>query len=125
MGLKMSYKALIWALGQEDLKSRERLVLIYLADHCNEEKGYAWPSIKRLAKRTGMGQSTVKRAVATLELMGLVRVSRQSKVVDGARFSNRYYLACFPAHPFQYNYPVTGDFNQKGEWDPEIDYRQR
>lgn len=123
MELMMSYKALIWALGQEELKARERLVLIYLADHCNEEKGYAWPSIKRLSKRTGMGQSTVKRAVAALELMGLIRVSRQSKMVDGSRFSNRYYLSCFPAEPFKYNYKVKGDFNQKGKWDPEIDYR--
>lgn len=116
----MSYEAFIWALGQEDFKAREGLLMICLAEHCNEERGYVWPGIKRLAKRAGMGQSTVERAAANLDLMGHIRVSRQFKAVGGARFSNRYYLSCFLAHPFRYKHPVTLDFHQRDSGTPTL-----
>ena len=121
----MSFEALKWSLSVTGLSSRQRLVLIFLADFANDKKGYAWPSIGTLAKRTGLSQSTVKRAIRDLEDAELVTVARQSRIVTGARFSNRYYLACLKPVRFESNYQVSGDFDEKGEWDGDavVPYR--
>ena len=122
----MSFRAVIWALGlQANLSGSERLVLIYLADFCNEEKGYAWPSIKKLSGRTGLSRSTVKRSISSLVEKELVETAAQSRAINGHRFTNRYYLTCFPYRPQRRNYSVTGDFDPAGDWDEhaEIPYR--
>lgn len=113
----MSFEALKWSLNVDGLSSRQRLVLIFLADFANDKKGYAWPSIGTLARRTGLSQSTVKRAIRDLEDAELVTVVRQSRIVTGARFSNRYYLVCLRPVRFEKNYRVPGDFDQTGHWD--------
>ena len=121
-GRLMSFNAVIWALGLDTpLGPKERLVLIYLADFCNEGKGYAWPSISRLARSTGLSVSSVKRAISALVTTGLVATATQSRAVNGHRFTNRYYLACFGQKPSRRNFSVQGDFNQRGEWDESAD----
>lgn len=115
----MAFEDVTWALKIEGLKARERLVLIYLADFSNASKGFAWPSIKTLSKKTGFSQSTVKRAVSSLEEMRLVRIARQSMQKDGTRFSNRYYLACRSNVPTTNNYKKRGDFDVHGKWDED------
>ena len=115
----MAFEDLVWALKVEGLKARERVTLIYLADFSNAEKGYAWPSIPKLARKTGLSQSTVKRAIAALESMGLIRIARQSMGRDGTRFSNRYYLACRSTKPIKRNYKKEGDFGIGGKWETD------
>ena len=115
----MAFEDVTWALKIEGLNARERLVLIYLADFSNASKGYAWPSINTLSRKTGFSKSTVKRAVSTLEEMRLVRIARQSMMKDGTRFSNRYYLACRSAVPTRNNYKKKGDFDVHGNWDED------
>ena len=118
----VSFRAVIWALGlQASLSGSERLVLIYLADFCNEEKGYAWPSIQKLSLRTGLSRSTVKRAISTLTEQELLTTASQSRAINGHRFTNRYYLACFPQRPERRNYSVSGDFDPKGHWDEDAE----
>ena len=121
----MSFEALKWSLNVTGLSSRQRLVLIFLADFANDKRGYAWPSIGTLAKRTGLSQSTVKRAIRDLEDAELVTVARQSRIVTGERFSNRYYLVSLKPVPFESNYRVSGDFDEKGDWDGDavVPYR--
>ena len=41
--------------------------------HADFESGHAWPSIRRLAEMTGIGKTSVMRAVATLEAEHMLR----------------------------------------------------
>lgn len=58
----MGWRALAWALGQR-LKTREKMVLVTLANRINDETGVAWPSTATLAKEAGMARSTLVGAV--------------------------------------------------------------
>ena len=44
----------------------EKLCLLRLADHVNDETKQAWPSTRHLAKMTGLGRSTVQRSLLSL-----------------------------------------------------------
>lgn len=85
----MSYKATAWAYDLE-LPSPRKFVLVALADFADEE-GTCFPSQERLAKMTGLGESTVRRALTDLESEHLL--SKQPRFKDGHRTSNRYRLA--------------------------------
>ena len=67
----MSAKAMFWALDLEGLSSTQKLVLILLANHANEDD-VCWPSITRLTKKAGLGRATVFRALDELERQGIV-----------------------------------------------------
>lgn len=65
-------------------------VYVGLASYANVERK-AWPGLRGLAKRLGMGKSTVHRAVAKLEALGLVQIERQEST-HGDADTNRYVL---------------------------------
>jgi len=82
-----------------------KLVALILADHADSD-GVCWPSYGRLAERSCMSERTVRRHVAELCSLGVVRKLRTGGVVsDGGRrayVSNRYridadVLAAMPA----------------------------
>jgi hypothetical protein len=60
--MSVSVMAAVWTL---DLPPREKLVLLALADCANDE-GRCWPSASTLARKTGEGERTVRRAVQSL-----------------------------------------------------------
>jgi DNA-binding transcriptional ArsR family regulator len=70
----VSGKVVGWAfeVGQRiDLTANERYVLVAVSDNA-DQKGKAWPSPKELIEKTGLGSSTVYRALnrfRSLELM--------------------------------------------------------
>lgn len=64
------------ALGAEGLTPSERLVLIYLAAY-TDEHGTATPGLVGLAKRTGLGRSTVIRVITTLQAKGVIVVRQR------------------------------------------------
>lgn len=57
----MSAKLVGWALEQPDLDVQERLLLVILADHFNDQEGAAWPSQQRIAKIMGISDRQVRR----------------------------------------------------------------
>ena len=64
-----------WAMRAPTPDALSRWLLVVLADHANEE-GKCWPSQATLARRTGMGRSTVNRKLELLEQNNLIiRVS--------------------------------------------------
>lgn len=113
----MSFKTLKWALSLEGLGGKEKLVLIYLADYRNDEKGYAWPSVKTISKKTGYSVSSVKRALKSLCEQGHVVPRQQHHAADGRRFTNRYYFPVFSPAPGKRSFSVGGGFGQDGVWD--------
>lgn len=85
----MSTRMVGWALrdaptAHPDLSMGARLLLVYLADHFNEDEGAAWPSQARLAGLMGCGQRSISRYLTELVDAGIV----QSEMRDGK--SNLY-----------------------------------
>lgn len=67
----------VWEL---DLPPGEKLVLLALADQANDEGTQCWPSVPTIARRSGQGDRTVRRALEHLEAKG--HLTRQHR--DGA-----------------------------------------
>lgn len=86
----MSVRYITRAIDETSVTGNDRLVLIALADHADDE-GRCFPGQEHLAKRTGLGQRTIVRVVARLEEAGLIQLTRRYRV-DGPRTSNEYQL---------------------------------
>jgi|MDTC01.1.fsa_nt_gb hypothetical protein len=82
----MSIKAIEWAFRQKLSDPTAKLVLIGIADKYNEDRGYAWPSVERLADMADCTRRTVSRKIAMLEEMKLVATVRSPSQ------TNQYYL---------------------------------
>jgi len=68
-----------WAMKAPTPDALSRWLLVVLADHANED-GKCWPSQATLARRTGMGRSTVNRKLEMLEKNQLIhRISGNSE----------------------------------------------
>ena len=67
----MSHQATKWALAQRGLKPAAKIVLFYLCDHHNDERG-CFPSQELLASECEMSRSTLNLQLAKLEEMGLI-----------------------------------------------------
>lgn len=83
----MSLRALTWAWGVEDVSSTQKLVLLALADHKNEQTGRCDPSVERIARRTCLSERAVRGALAALADRGLIVIERRVGT------SSRYLLA--------------------------------
>lgn len=92
----MSIKLMSAVWERSDISSTQKLVLLALADWANDD-GLCWPSIDRLAQKTGMAGRSVQRIIRDLEQTGLVK--RDEVVGKG----NRYWILtpltdCHPRH---------------------------
>jgi hypothetical protein len=63
-------------------KTPERIVLLAIADYAKDKagdlRGTCWPSVERIAQRTGQNKRTVQRALGVLSLKGLVSILPRS-----------------------------------------------
>lgn len=85
--------SIVWDL---DLPAGEKLVLLSLADQANDEGRQCWPSVETIMRRSGQGERTVRRAIATLEEKGhLTRYHRTGT-------STQYHV-----HPCQIGTPAN------------------
>jgi DNA-binding transcriptional regulator YhcF (GntR family) len=66
----------------------DKTVLLYIARHANDE-GECWPSQEAIAGQSGLGKSTVLRAIKRLVKSGILTVKRRGNKFGG---SNRYVL---------------------------------
>ena len=81
----MSYHLAAWAMDV-DVPPREKLLLILIASHANDE-GECFPSQTTLAYRSGLSRRTVLRSLAELEERGVI-TRRQRRRPDGSRSSD-------------------------------------
>ena len=81
----MSYHLAAWAMDV-DVPPREKLMLILIASHANDE-GECFPSQTTLAYRSGLSRRTVLRSLAELEERGVIN-RRQRRRPDGSRSSD-------------------------------------
>jgi hypothetical protein len=85
----VSNEALGWAFKQ-DLPTSAKFVLVVLADHADENAS-CFPSQKKIARMTGMGERSVRRWLEWLEEQNVVtRSSRYGE--NGRRTTDRYRL---------------------------------
>ena len=81
----------------ELLSATEKLVYVNLASYWNEDRGYAWPNMETLAKRSQVQRRRCAEVVARLERKGLVtRISRREP--RWGQVSNAYDVLV-PDHP--------------------------
>jgi len=75
------------------LPTAEKMVLLVIADHANDNGTNAWPGIATIARKTSMSTRTVQRHIKTLEQSGLIDVVVQgggNKDTRNDRRPNRY-----------------------------------
>jgi len=68
----LSIRMIDWAYAQQ-LDPSAKFVLVTIANFANE-RGRCWPSVKTLTTMTGLGRSTVHRALTRLKNRGLIKV---------------------------------------------------
>jgi DNA-binding transcriptional regulator YhcF (GntR family) len=67
----MSIKAMSWVWDQSPDKSTRLLLLLAIADHCNDE-GECYPSIKRLAAKCRMSVRRTQQVIESLKREGVL-----------------------------------------------------
>jgi DNA-binding transcriptional ArsR family regulator len=86
----VSIDALRWAQRVTTGSPGRKIVLMVLADFASEE-GYAFPSQARICEVSEQGERTVRRHLADLEEMGLIRRTHRYRK-DGTRSSDAFLL---------------------------------
>jgi hypothetical protein len=97
----MSVQAITWALDYAAGSVTEKVILLVLANYANEY-GISWPSQKTLADQTALGERTVRRVLADMDIRGVIRrIPRRRS--NGSRQSDMILLTAFegrkPAPP--------------------------
>ena len=59
-------------LDDAGLSSAEMRVFIHLLRSADNKNGIAWSAYKRMTEKTGMGKSTIRRALEELQRRGLI-----------------------------------------------------
>jgi helix-turn-helix protein len=90
--LYMSIALMSWAYDQQ-LPALHKFVLVTIADHCGNETGECYPSVARIARRTGMSERSVQRCLRDLEGAEVL-----SKRYDGKRT---------PIYKLNHNLPIV------------------
>ena len=88
----MSSKILgnVWdACAAHDIKGAKLVIMARLADYSNDE-GVCYPSVETICRQLGLGESTVRTAIAELESAGWLR--REFRRKGNRNTSNLYYL---------------------------------
>ncbi|MGS4680553.1 helix-turn-helix domain-containing protein [Enterobacter soli] len=88
----MSSKILgnVWdACAAHDVKGAKLVIMARLADYSNDD-GVCYPSVETICRQLGLGESTVRTAIAELESSGWLR--RESRRKGNRNTSNLYHL---------------------------------
>lgn len=107
---------LMSAIFDGDLPPTDRLVMLALADHANDD-GFCYPSVGRLTKRTGLGERTVQKAIQRLAELGALEVRKNG----GPKGVNIYIITVAPPqqrHPRSSGTPAAKDVNPRSSGTP-------
>lgn len=118
----MGIKFMAMAIDAEIANSGQKLVLLMLANHCNDHTRQCNPSQKLLAKECSMGLSTLKRHINSLEQAGYVQTVNVFK--DNSQKSNQYLLK-FPSSPYQATPQPELGYPPSPDWATEPELRNR
>ena len=85
----MSFQAMTWAVNQ-NLPALQKIVLLMLANYCNNKTGQCNPAQATLADECGLSLATCKRKIVELEQLGLLIIEKRS--AEGVNLPNQYVL---------------------------------
>ena len=88
----MSAEATNWVWKHSESAGSDRLVLLALADFCNE-KAECYASYGTLVKKTRLGEKTVYRSLKSLQDMGEIEQLKQGGFANGGKVSSEWRLA--------------------------------
>lgn len=77
----MSVRLMALVFDTEGLSSTQKLVMLSLADHANEEGRSIYPSVKRICDKTSLRERVVRRTLSELrdtDGLNLIRITGQS-----------------------------------------------
>jgi len=89
----MSIHAVAWAKqvqlspSGEKINRSEKLVLLCLADYLNIERGYAWPSVARLASECLLSERQCRNVLRSLEGKGFILTEARCGETNAYRFA--------------------------------------
>lgn len=86
----MSFQAMAWAVKQTPAGSKEKFVLLMLANYASNENGDCHPSLNEISDATMLSRDSVIRALKSLEDDGLISVEK--KRVGRVNLPNTYSL---------------------------------
>ncbi|MFM2438695.1 MAG: Helix-turn-helix domain [Actinomycetota bacterium] len=98
-------------LGESDLPPTVRLVGHALADHA-DATGKCWPSVDRLVRWSGLSRASIKRALAALEVNGLILRFKRTGA-KGHR-SSLFRLTAPVDNPVENLWTTCGDSSTRG-----------
>lgn len=90
----MSVDAIVWTFRHSRSTGLDRLVLLTLADHYNDEEKAAWPSIGTISRKAGISESSVKRCIVSLSEIGEIQIEERKKS-NHTNSSNLYHFPAF------------------------------
>ena len=65
--------AMVLDFAPSHWSSGTRMVAICVADYANSDTGWAWPSVRSMARRTGLSERQVQRHLRIIEADGWIR----------------------------------------------------
>jgi DNA-binding transcriptional MocR family regulator len=90
----VSIQALSWVLEESESEGLDRLVLLVVANHANDE-WRAWPSVRTIAREARVSTNTVGKAIRRLVALGELELERQGD----RRRSSTYRMTRAPGTP--------------------------
>ena len=72
----MSVKVMAWVWDQ-DLPTSQKMLLLAIADHSDDDGDNAWPSKARLARKVGLSENRIRQMLRELEAAGWITTERQ------------------------------------------------
>jgi DNA-binding transcriptional ArsR family regulator len=84
---------LMGKVWRTDLPTPEKMVLLVIADHANDDGTNAWPGIATIARKTSISERSVQRHLKALEDANLITITKQgggNKHTRNDRRPNRY-----------------------------------
>lgn len=80
----------VWeACAAHDIKGAKLMIMARLADYSNDD-GVSYPSVETICRQLGLGESTVRTAIAELEVAGWLR--REARRKGNRNLANGYHL---------------------------------
>lgn len=87
----MSIQAVAWALEQEDIPARPKLVLVSICNHANHADGYCWLNVETIAHEAACSRRAVFNFVGDLIRNGYLRKAPK-RGDDGKQRANDYWV---------------------------------
>lgn len=107
----MSIQAVSWALDQQELPARPKLVLVSVCNHANNVDGYCWLNAETIAREAACTPRSVYRFIGGLVRNGYLRKAPK-RGADGKQRANDYWVL--------FNRP-TAEWDWGADPDAEVD----